>query len=152
MRLHLNSSSRLKVIPRTDAVDCVEETLSRVLTDCSHHTPDAANTLSGGVDSSLIQALWNQINTDHHGSAPTFSISVNHPNCRCDDEYAVSAAEALGCRHTFVPAEEPYADYLKSSIAQTGEPPNHVQTAYFGRLARSAGWRGGGRALRRRGG
>ena len=58
---------RTKVIPRTDAVDCVEETLSRVLTDCSHHSPDAANTLSGGVDSSLIQALWNQINTDHHG-------------------------------------------------------------------------------------
>ena len=144
---------RTKVIPRTDAVDCVEETLSRVLTDCSHHSPDAANTLSGAVDSSLIQALWNQINTDHHGSAPTFSISVNHPNCRCDDEYAVSAAEALGCRHTFVPAEEPYADSLKSSIAQTGEPPQPRSDRLF-RSARSrnAGWRGGGRALRRRGG
>jgi asparagine synthase (glutamine-hydrolysing) len=126
-----------KVIPRSDAVDCVEETLSRVLADCSHVSPDAANTLSGGVDSSLIQALWNQVDVGHHRSEPTFSISVNHPNCRCDDDYAISAASAMGCRHTLVRAEEPYAEYLRSSIAQTGEPPNHVQTAYFGQLARS---------------
>ena len=128
---------RTKTISRPDAMDCVQETLIRVLTDCSHVSPDAVNTLSGGVDSSLIQALWNQINADHGGPERTFSISVNHPNCRCDDEYAVSASEALGCRHTLVPAEEPYADYLRSSIAQTGEPPNHVQTAYFGQLAGS---------------
>jgi asparagine synthase (glutamine-hydrolysing) len=128
---------RTKPIPRADAVDCVEETLSRVLRDCADVCPNAANTLSGGVDSSLLQALWNRINADRHGPVPSFSVSVNHPTCRSDDDYALSAAETLGCRHTLVPVGEPYAVHLGSTIARCGEPPNHVQTAYFGRLARS---------------
>jgi asparagine synthase (glutamine-hydrolysing) len=128
---------RTKVIPRTDAVDAVEETLTQVLTDCFQVAPDACNTLSGGVDSSLIQALWNRVRADQQEPAASFSISVGHSLCRADDAYAISAAEAMKCRHTLVPADEAYADYLRASIAQTGEPPNHVQTAYFARFARA---------------
>ena len=60
-----------------------------------------------------------------------------------DTDYAMTAAQALGTRHTLVPADGPYADYLLETLAATGEPPNHVQTAYF--LAPGAG--DGGRGI-----
>jgi asparagine synthetase B (glutamine-hydrolysing) len=48
----------------------------------------------------------------------------------------MTASRALGSRHTLVPANDPYDVYLLDSLASTAEPPNHVQTAYFGHLAR----------------
>ena len=49
----------------------------------------------------------------------------------------LSAAWSLRTNHTLVPADDPYADYLLDTLAATGEPPNHVQSAYFGHLART---------------
>ena len=36
-----------------------------------------------------------------------------------------------------MPADGPYAGYLLDALAATGEPLNHVQSAYFGHLARA---------------
>src|SRR5262249_37866024 len=72
----------------------------------------------------------------------SFAVSVDHPRSWVDTDYAVTAAQALGTRHTLLPADGPYATYLLETLAATGEPPNHVQTAYFGRLAQGMVERG----------
>ena len=116
-----------------DPVDAVEETMTRVLADCQAHRPGAANLLSGGVDSSYLQAVWNTLG----GTSRSFSVAVDHPRSHPDTAYAVTAALALRTDHTLIPADAPYADYLLDLLSTTGEPPNHVQSAYFGHLARN---------------
>jgi asparagine synthase (glutamine-hydrolysing) len=114
-----------------DALDRVEATLGRIVTDCASLCPQAANLLSGGVDSSYLQALWNRT-----GATPvSFSVSVDHPRTHLDTEYALSMAQALNTQHRLVPADQPYVSYLLETLTTTGEPPNHVMAAYFGRLA-----------------
>ncbi len=128
-----------------DPLAAVEETTGRVLADCAAHRPDTANLLSGGVDSSYLQAVWNRVAGD--GPPRSFSVSVEHPRSRPDTEYALTAARALGTDHTIVPANGRYADYVLDLLTSTGEPPNHVQSAYFGHLARALRARGVGAAL-----
>jgi asparagine synthase (glutamine-hydrolysing) len=124
-----------------DALDRVEATLTAVLADCARLQPGAANLLSGGIDSSYLQALWNRRIGGRDDLPPSWSVSVDHPLTWADTDYAVTASRALGTRHTLVAADGPYADYLVATLSETGEPPNHVQTAYFGHLARSmAAW------------
>src|SRR5262249_48110768 len=53
-----------------------------------------------------------------------------------DTDYAVTASQAIGTRHMLAPADGPYRDYLLDALATTAEPPNHVQSVYFGHLAR----------------
>ena len=48
----------------------------------------------------------------------------------------------VGAGHTLIPADGPYAAYLIETLSATGEPPNHVQTAYFLGLARAMAERG----------
>jgi asparagine synthase (glutamine-hydrolysing) len=127
---------------RQEALECLEETLGRVVGGWAAACPRAANLLSGGVDSSYLQALWNQARPAGEGPAPSFSVSVDHPRTRPDTEYALSAARALGTRHTLVPADAPYVTYLLDALSSTAEPPNHVQSAYFGHLARELTARG----------
>ena len=77
---------------------------------------------------------------------------MDHPRTWLDTDYAMTAAQALGTAHTLVPADGPYAGYLLETLAATGEPPNHVQTAYFAGLARAMVAQGRpGRLVRRRG-
>src|SRR5262249_53067677 len=52
----LRSSART-----TDHVEELEATMAAVLSDCAAHRPNAANLLSGGIDSSYIQAVWNRV-------------------------------------------------------------------------------------------
>jgi asparagine synthase (glutamine-hydrolysing) len=118
-----------------DPVEAVEATLSAALADGARFRPGAVNLLSGGIDSSYLQVLWNRIVGEE--LPPSCSVSVDHPQTWADADYAVTASRALGTRHTLVPADGPFADYLLDTLAGTGEPPNHVQTAYFGHLARS---------------
>jgi asparagine synthase (glutamine-hydrolysing) len=124
-----------------DPVSLVEETLSTVVADCSALRPGMANLLSGGLDSSYLQVLWNRA-ARHADALPTFSVSVNHADTRRETDYALSAARWLGTRHTLVPVDGPYAEYLLETIAATGEPPNHAQAAYFPPLARAMVQRG----------
>ncbi len=124
-------------IPAPEAIDAVERTLAEVLADCGAHRPGCANLLSGGVDSSCLQAIWNV--AVHRGDAlpPSYSVCVDHPMTWPDADYAVTASQALGTRHALVPADGPYAEYLLDAVAATAEPLNHVQSAYFGHLARA---------------
>src|SRR6185312_3426578 len=90
----------------------------------------------GGVDSSYLQAVLGRVTPDE-GLPQSFSIDVDHPHTWGDTDYAMTASRALGSRHTLVPTDDPYAAYLFDALIGTGEPPNHVQSAYFGHLARS---------------
>jgi asparagine synthetase B (glutamine-hydrolysing) len=89
-----------------------------------------------------LQAVWNRVAACDDPLPPSFSVSVDHPRSWPDTDYAVTASQALGTRHTLVPADQPYANYLLDSLSTTGEPPNHVQTAFFGHLARAMVSRG----------
>jgi asparagine synthase (glutamine-hydrolysing) len=120
-----------------EAVDLLDETMERVLLDCTQLRPGTANLLSGGVDSSYLQAIWGRVTLDEEELPRSFSIEVDHPHTWGDTDYAMTASRALGTRHTLAPANGAYADYLLDALAGTGEPPNHVQTAYFGHLART---------------
>ena len=125
-----------------DAAERVRGTMETILADCAALRPTAANLLSGGVDSSYIQAIWNRVIPAAEAPPPSFSVSVDHPRTWLDTDYAMTAAQALGSEHTLVPADGPYAGYLVETLSATGEPPNHVQTAYFLELARSMAGRG----------
>jgi asparagine synthase (glutamine-hydrolysing) len=124
-----------------DAVERLETTMRGVLGHYGEGAPDTANLLSGGVDSSYLQAVWNSVRPGD-GRPRSFSVSVDHPLTQIDTDYALSAARALHTQHTLIPARASYADYLLESIATTGEPPNHAMTVYFGMLARAMVERG----------
>jgi asparagine synthetase B (glutamine-hydrolysing) len=127
---------RGRTITDGEAVDLLDETMERVLLDCARLRPGTANLLSGGVDSSYLQAIWGRV-TPGEGMPLSFSIDVDHPHTWGDTDYAMTASRALGSRHTLVPADDPYAVYLLDALSCTAEPPNHVQSAYFGHLARA---------------
>jgi asparagine synthase (glutamine-hydrolysing) len=129
------------VLPAAEALDRLEATLHEVLADCAALRPGTANLLSGGVDSSYLQALWNKV-VPGDDLPTSYSVSVEHPHTWTDTDYALTAARALGTRHRLIPADDPYAGYLVETLASTGEPPNHVQSAYFGHLARELAARG----------
>jgi asparagine synthase (glutamine-hydrolysing) len=133
------SSLHADLIPADEAIDCLEDTFAEVLADCNALRPGAANLLSGGVDSSYIQAIWNHRVYPGNELPTSYSISVDHPHTWPDSDYAITAAQALGTRHALVPADAPYANYLVDTLATTAEPLNHVQSAYFGQLARVMG-------------
>jgi asparagine synthase (glutamine-hydrolysing) len=127
--------------PTGDQAGRVEETLAGIVADCAALRPGMANLLSGGVDSSYLQLLANRVARGGE-PAPTFSLSVDNPSGRDENEYALSASDRLGTRHTLASVDRPYPEYLLETIAATAEPPNHVQTAYFGSLAREMAARG----------
>jgi asparagine synthase (glutamine-hydrolysing) len=127
---------RGQTVPDGEAVDTLDETMEQVLLDCAQLRPDAANLLSGGVDSSYLQAIWGRVTLGEE-LPRSLSIDVDHPHTWGDTDYAMTASRWLGSRHTLVPVSNDYADYLLDALASSGEPPNHVQTAYFGHLART---------------
>ena len=125
------------------------------MTDCATIDPQAANLLSGGTDSSFIQAHWNPALAV--GPPRSAAIVVDHACTRCDRSYARSAAAHFGTSHNEFLADGSYGHYLTTAVAATGEPPNHVQSAYFGPLARFSGlarncdrvvWQGGRQPIR----
>lgn len=124
-------------VPAGEAVERTDATMVAILRDLESLRPNAANLLSGGIDSSYIQAVYNQ--EVHRGEElPTsYSISVDHPMTWVDTDYAITASMGIGTRHLLTPADGPYQAYLFDALARTGEPLNHVQTAYFGHLARA---------------
>jgi asparagine synthase (glutamine-hydrolysing) len=129
--------------PRTteSAVEVLDATMTAILGDCAALRPGAVNLLSGGVDSSYIQAVWNRA-VSREPLPASVSLSVDHPWTWMDTDYVMTASRSLGTRHTLTPADGPYATYLLDALATTGEPLNHVQSAYFGHLARAMVARG----------
>jgi asparagine synthase (glutamine-hydrolysing) len=125
-----------------EALAALEQTMSAVLLDCAALRPGAANLLSGGVDSSYLQSVWNRHVAPPDVLPPSFSVSVDQPCSWMDTDYAITASQALGTHHVLTPADGPYAGYLLDTLASTAEPLNHVQSAYFGHLARAMTARG----------
>jgi asparagine synthase (glutamine-hydrolysing) len=123
-----------------DAEERFDALLERILADCraAAAPQGAANMLSGGVDSSLIQAIWCRMaSAAGEPAPPSCCIDLDHSRTRGDTEYAVSAAARLGSRLTLVPARGPYELDLIRSITATGEVPNHVQAVHMRGLARA---------------
>lgn len=120
-----------------EAVDLLDETMERALLDCAQLRPYTANLLSGDVGSSYVQAVWGRVRLDEEELPRSFSIEIDQPHSWGDTDYAMTASRALGSRHTLVPANDPHDAYLLDVLASTGEPPNHIQTVYFGNLARA---------------
>ncbi len=122
-----------------DPVDLIDDVLGTVVGDCARFNPKTVNLLSGGVDSSYLQLLWNRA-LDSYGSHQdpgSISICLDHPKTQMDSEYALSAARMLKVNHQIVTVDAPYHVYLWDTINKTAELPNHVQGAYFGLLARA---------------
>ena len=119
-----------------EAIERTDETLAAILRDQAAHRPGVANLLSGGVDSSYIQAVFNQEVHPGEELPPSYSIAVDHPMTWLDTDYAITASQGIGTRHMLAAADGPYAAYMQDALATTGEPLNHVQSAYFGHLAR----------------
>ncbi len=133
---HSFGTMRTTPVNEKEALESLEDTMGRVIADCADHRRGTANLLSGGVDSSYLQAIWNRVVARRDELPPSFSVSVDHPRSWADTDYAMTASRALGTRHRLVAADGAYADYLVDTLATTGEPPNHVQSSYFGLLAR----------------
>jgi asparagine synthase (glutamine-hydrolysing) len=125
------------VVGPAEALERVETTMAAVLTDCLAHRPGAVNLLSGGVDSSYIQAVLRSVARPQNEPPASYSISVDHRMTWLDNDYALTASQALGTRHKLVAADGPYSTFLSDAVATTAEPLNHVQSAYFGHLARA---------------
>lgn len=95
-----------------------------------------ANTLSGGVDSSLIQLLIRQ-QTPGDEAGSSFSFAFEAKGFQFEINYARQASERLGTRHTFV--EVPnwgYPDLLVRTIETLAQPmiiaendPGHLVVA-----------------------
>lgn len=114
-----------------EAVERLESTMARVMKDCASIDPRAVVLLSGGVDSSYIQAHWNRVCRDNDSQPISSVVAVDHPMTLGDRMYARSAAEAFGTEHLEVVADEPFGQYMIDTITATGEVLSHAQTAYF---------------------
>ena len=129
-------------IAADQAIEQLESTMARVMQDCYAIDPHAAVLLSGGVDSSYIQAHWNQV-CSKEGTRPISSVvAVDHPMTLGDREYARTAAKAFDTEHIEVLATEPFGHSMVSTMAATGEVLSHAQTAYFKNLATNLHQRG----------
>jgi asparagine synthase (glutamine-hydrolysing) len=123
-------------ISPTEAIERTDAVMADILRDQSSYRGEPANLLSGGVDSSYIQAIYNQEVYTGERLPPSYSLSVDHPMTWIDTDYAITASQAIGTRHMLAPADGPYREYLLDALATSAEPLNHVQSAYFGHLAR----------------
>src|SRR5262249_19426221 len=94
-----------------DPLDRLEETMGQVLADYAALRPGSGNLLSGGIDSSYVQAAWNRVAATAEETPRSFSVCIDHPRTWADTDYAVTAAQALGTRHLLTPVDDPYATY-----------------------------------------
>ena len=105
--------------------------------------PAWTNTLSGGVDSSVLQAAINsQLPAGFQPLSHTAAIQAD--SFSGEVEYARAASHVFGTRHTFVnvtPNE--YPEWLVATIKLLGQPPYSENTPYktalFAYLAGQAG-------------
>ena len=109
MQRHTFADLRDRPVGATEALDALEATMAEVVRDCAAHRPATVNLLSGGVDSSYLQAVWNRFGPPCD-APPSISVSVDHPRTWQDTDYAVTMADAQRARGTeAVPADGPYA-------------------------------------------
>ncbi|MDR2438668.1 MAG: asparagine synthase [Planctomycetaceae bacterium] len=121
----------------TESVDRIEFVLDEILRDWYSRKPNSAVLLSGGVDSMILQAHWNQIWRQFETCRPPQSAAVvlDHPYTKPDFDYTMSAAQQLGTEHLNVNQQPLRVEEMTDIFSKTGEMPNHVQSFYFATLA-----------------
>ncbi|MDR3199778.1 MAG: hypothetical protein LBU34_18075, partial [Planctomycetaceae bacterium] len=120
-----------------ESIDRTEFILDKILTDWYLRKPNSAVLLSGGVDSMILQAHWNNIWRRFETQRPPQSAAVvlNHPYTKPDFDYTISAVRQLGTEHLNIEQQPLCAEMMSEIFAQTGDMPNHVQSFYFATLA-----------------
>ncbi|MCH2181120.1 MAG: asparagine synthase C-terminal domain-containing protein [Mariniblastus sp.] len=133
---NLASGNPITRVP--DAIECVESAMTDISRDQVNRYPSASGLLSGGVDSSYIQAHWNLAWQNNGKTNPPRSAAfwLNETRRLTDQEYTLSAVELFETEHLSVEIEELTADTIRQTLRTTGEMPNHVQSFYFPALAR----------------
>ena len=110
-----------------EAVDRVVDTLTRAVDKLAAVAPRVATLLSGGVDSSILSVIAR----DRLSTSDTSSTSYPHDDFETNFEqtYALSAAQALGTRHTlFAPAATDFLTGFIEALAAAEAPLNHLQS------------------------
>jgi asparagine synthetase B (glutamine-hydrolysing) len=80
---------------------------------------NSINTLSGGIDSTLLQTYM--------PNNKSISVKFNFTDYQQDVEYAIMASKLLNTNHTFITLkEEDYFDEFKNSIITYGLPANDL--------------------------
>ena len=115
-----------------DTIDWFFDKLSNVV---SLHLKDNLNSsgtnLSGGIDSSLLQAAISEYPSLDF-PFPTFSFVIDSPDFNYEIDYTKEAVEAFNTDHHFVEfSEQQFADLLIESIDVLGRPISFDGTAYF---------------------
>jgi asparagine synthase (glutamine-hydrolysing) len=127
-----------------ESIERLEAVMAQVTRDHMVMAPKAACLLSGGVDSSYIQAHWNRTWKELGNEAKPKSAAVwlDSPKTVSDHEYTLSAVAEMKTEHLDVEIDNLSAKQMRMILSQTGEMPNHVQSFYFGSLAEAMAAKG----------
>ncbi|MEI8371253.1 MAG: asparagine synthase-related protein [Planctomycetota bacterium] len=122
-----------------ESIERVEATMAEVVGNLMSIAPKAAGLLSGGVDSTYIQAHWNKLWRMRNGREKPRSTAIwlDHPATTPDQEYALSAVRELDTNHLAVRLTGLDVQQMSETLSAVGEMPNHVQSFYFGPLAKA---------------
>jgi asparagine synthase (glutamine-hydrolysing) len=116
---------------KADSVDRLEDAMREISEDYAADDHSTAVLLSGGVDSSYLQAHWNHSLAERNIPPKSIVVRMDHEGGREEGLYAASAAKFFGTEHYEVLADRPYSEYFLDAIRSTGEPPNHAQAVYY---------------------
>ena len=127
---------KIKTVPA--AIESVESTMANISQDHMDFYPNAAGLLSGGVDSSYIQAHWNQKwkNREESGKPRSAAFWLNDTKRETDRDYTTSAVDVFNTDHISVQIDQLNPSNFRETLQDSGEMPNHVQSFYFRCLAR----------------
>lgn len=92
----------------------------------------SATMLSGGIDSSLVQAAINT-QIERGRKFPSYSFVIDSPGFAYEVEYAKEGSQALNTQHTFVKlTPDQYAQGIVQSTEILGEPmPDDVRSCFY---------------------
>ena len=148
-----------------ESIERLEATMAAVLGDIAAIAPDAACLLSGGVDSSYVQAHWNKLWRARNGQKGDGPHCAQDPSGR-SGKWGLSPLCAAGNRGArpsgsitrkwpssantvfrpsapWIPTTRPVrvpgidARQMCETLSAVGEMPNHVQSFYFAPLGRA---------------
>ena len=86
-----------------ESIERVEATMAEVVGNLMEIAPGSAGLLSGGVNSTYIQAHWNKLwRTPGDGKPRSAAVWLDHPATAPDQDYASSAARQLDTSHLAV--------------------------------------------------
>ena len=105
-------------------IDIIDDILSKYCTDIVNQSFNYINTLSGGVDSTLLQTYFR--NYKNH----SLSVAFDTDEFQGDVDYARSASKLLNSKHTFIKLKEVnYLNELKDAIAILGQPSTDISNS-----------------------